>query len=79
MPGLLDGKNKAHQFFGCMRDSDIVMLALGPFLSEISSKGWVPKADILGGIVKSITQVSGASFLHVWIAVFQLPGLVSRR
>ena len=53
-----------------MGDSDIVMFAFGSFLCKISSKGWVPKTDILGGIVKGITQVSGTSFLHVWVTVF---------
>ena len=36
-------------------------------------------ADVLGSVVEGIAQIPGASFLHVGIAVFELPGLVGRR
>ena len=56
-----------------MRNGDIVMLALRTFLREIGGKGWVPKANVFGGIVDRIAQVSGASLFHVGIAVLELP------
>lgn len=39
-----------------MGDGHIVVLALCPFLCEISGKGWVPKADILGGVEKCVIR-----------------------
>ena len=54
------------------------MLALSPFLGKVGSKGRVPMADVLGSVVERIAQIPGASFLHVGVAVFELPGLVSR-
>lgn len=39
----------------------------------------VPVADIFGSIVEGVSQIPGASLLHVRIAVFELPELVSRR
>ena len=41
------------------------MLAFGAFLLKIGSEGFIPMADILRGVVKSIPKVSGTSFLHV--------------
>ena len=79
MPGLLHGEDKPNQLLGSMGDGHIVVLALCPFLGEIGGKGWIPKADIFGGIKKRVAQISGAPFLHVGVTVFQLPGLVSRR
>lgn len=37
---------ESHQFFGSVEDGNIVVFALGSFLSEISSKGWVPMANV---------------------------------
>ena len=54
------------------------MLALGSFFGEVSSKGRIPVADVFSGIVKGVSQIPGASFLHVGVAVFELPGLVGR-
>ena len=45
-----------------MGNCNIVVLAFGPFFSEISGKGGIPQADILGGIKNGVAQVSGASF-----------------
>lgn len=54
------------------------MLALGPFLGEVSSEGRIPVADIFSCIAKGVSQIPVASFLHVGVAAFELPGLVSR-
>ena len=62
---LLHGVNQAHQLLGSVRDGHIVVLTLGSLFDEIGSKGWVSKADVFGGIVDRIAQISGASFLHV--------------
>lgn len=61
-----------------MRNGDVVVLALGPFLGKISGKISVPVADILGRIEKCIAQVPGTALFHVRIAIFKLAGLVSR-
>ena len=29
-----------------------------------SSKGWAPKADIFGGVVKGVAQIAGTSLFH---------------
>ena len=79
LPGFLHGEDKPHQLLGCVGNGYIVVLALCPLLCQISGKGWVPKADIFGGVEKCVTELSGAPFLHVWVTVFQLHGLVSRR
>ena len=41
-----------------MGERNIVVLALSPLLGKISSKGWVPKADIFGGVVKRVAQIA---------------------
>ena len=54
------------------------MLAFSPLLGKVGSECGVPMADVLGSIVEGIAQIPGATFLHVRIAVFKLPGLVGR-
>ena len=78
--GFLQSVNQANQLLGRMGERNIVVLALSPLLGKISSKGWVPKADIFGGVVKRVAQITGASPFHVRIGSRQrkLPGLVSR-
>ena len=61
-----------------MRDGNIVVFTLRSLLGEICGKGGIPQADIFGGIEDGVAQVSGASFLHMGIAVFELAGLVGR-
>ena len=53
------------------------MLALGPLLSQVSGKDGVPVANVFCGIVKGIAQIAETAFLHMRIAIFELPGLVS--
>ena len=60
-----------------MGNSNIVVFALSPFLSEISGECRLPVTNILGCVVKGIAQISRASLFHVWVAIFELPGLVS--
>ena len=55
LPGFLHSKDKPYQLLGCVGDGNIVVLALWPLFSEIGGKGRIPKADILGCIVKGIT------------------------
>lgn len=54
------------------------MLTLGSFLGQVCGKGGVPEADVFSGVIEGVAKITGASFLHVGIAVFELPGLVSR-
>ena len=63
--GFLHSVDQPNQLLGRVGESNIVMLALSPLLGKISSKGWVPKADIFGGVVKRVAQITGASLLHV--------------
>ena len=56
-----------------MRDGNIVMLSLRTLLFKIGRECRTPKADIFGGIEKSISQISGATLFHVSITVLQLP------
>ena len=56
--GFLQSKDEPYQLLGSMRDGDIVMLALGPFLGEVGGKGWIPAANILCSIKYGIPQVS---------------------
>ena len=57
----------------------MVMLAFRPILGEVSGKNRVPAPDILGCIVKSAAQVSGAKLFHICAAIFKLPGRICRR
>jgi len=70
--GFLQGEYEPHQFLGSVGDGNIVMLTLGSFFSEISGKGRVPKANVLGGVEESKSQVSGAAFLHMGITIHKL-------
>ena len=62
-----------------MRERNIVVLPLSPFLGEVTGKDRIPKANIFGGVVKCVAQIPGASLFHVRIGSRQrkLPGLVS--
>ena len=31
---------------------------------RLGSKGWAPKADIFGGVVKGVAQIAGTSLFH---------------
>ncbi len=62
---LLHGKDQPHQFFNGMRQCDVVVLALGTFLGQISREGRVPQANLFRGIIESIAQIFGASLLHM--------------
>ena len=64
-----------------MGDGDIVMLALGALLGEISLEGRLPHADVFGGIEKSIAKIARTPFLHVSVSAcsLELAGFISRR
>ena len=63
--GFLQSVNQANQLLGRMGERNIVVLALSPFLGEVSGKGRLPKADVFGGVIKRVAQITGASLLHV--------------
>lgn len=65
--------DKPYQLFSSMRDGNIVMLSLRTLLFKIGRECRTPKANIFGGIEKSISQISGATLFHVSITVLQLP------
>ena len=54
------------------------MLSLRTLLFKIGRECRTPKANIFGGIEKSISQISGATLFHVSITVLQLPWLICR-
>ena len=68
---FLKGTDHTNQFLGSMGNGNIVVLALSAFLGQISSKGRIPVADILGRIEQGISQVSGTTLFHVRISVIQ--------
>ena len=70
---LLHGVDQPNKLLGSVRYGNIVMLALSPFPGKVGGKGWIMDTDIFGGVENSIAQVSGASLLHVGIAVGKLP------
>ena len=51
-----------------MRDCDIVVLALGSLLCEISGEGRIPYTDVLSCVEKGIAKIAGSSFLHVSVS-----------
>lgn len=71
--------NNAHEFFNCMRNGNVVVLTLGTLFMQVIGKGFVPIANIDGSIIKSVTQITGTSFLHMSIGVVKLAGLISGR
>ncbi len=70
--GFLQSKDKPDQLLGCVGCRDVVMLAFSSFLGQVSGENRVPKANVFRGVEKSIAQVTGTSFLHVGITVFEL-------
>ena len=79
LSGFLKCKNQSHQLLGSMGNGYKVMLALTSLLRKVSSESWVPDADVFGCMKQGVSQVSGASLLHVRIAIFELSRLVCRR
>ena len=62
-----------------MGNGDVVVFSFRTLLGKIGSEGVIPDADVLGGIEKSVAEVTGTAFLHVRVGIVQLAGLVSRR
>ncbi|GEM_PF-3084153 len=54
LPGFLHGIDQPHKFLNRMRDRNIVVFALRTLFGKIGRKVWIPKANILRGIEKSI-------------------------
>ena len=52
---------------------NIIVLSLSPLLGEVGGEIRIPITDKLRGVENGVAQVSGASFLHVGIAVGKLP------
>ena len=63
-----------------MRDSDVVMFALGSLFGKISGKGRLPITDEFGGIEKCVAKIAGTTLLHVSISAgsLELARFVSR-
>lgn len=78
LSGFLQGIDEANQLLSRVRDCHVVVLALGSLLGEVSMESWVSMANVLGGVVESKTQVSGAPLLHMGVAVVELARLVCR-
>ena len=61
-----------------MGQGNIVVFSFGTFFGKVFSKDRIPVADVLGCVVKGMSQVAGATFFHVSIAVCEFSGLVCR-
>ena len=61
-----------------MGQGNIVVFSFGTFFGKVFSKDRIPVADVLGCVVKGMSQVAGATFFHVSIAVREFSGLVCR-
>ncbi len=79
LPGFLQGVDDSHELLGGMRDSDVVVLALGALLGKIRGEDRVPDADIFRGIEDGVAKVARSTFLHMRVSTgsFQIPGFVS--
>ena len=56
--GCLQGEDQPHKLLGCVRDSNIIMLAFGSLFGKVGGKRWFPDTDVLGGIEKGVTQIA---------------------
>ena len=59
-----------------MGNGDVVVFSFRTLLGKIGGESVIPDADVLGGIEKSVAEVTGTAFLHVLIGIVQLTGLV---
>ena len=50
-----------------MGQGNIVVFSFGTFFGKVFSKDRIPVADVLGCVVKGMSQVAGATFFHVSI------------
>ena len=73
MLGLLHGVDQPDELLGSVGYGNIIVLTLGTLLGKVGGKGWIVDTDIFGGVENGVAQVSGASLLHVGIAVGKLP------
>ena len=48
-----------------MGQGNIVVFSFGTFFGKVFSKDRIPVADVLGCVVKGMSQVAGATFFHV--------------
>ena len=48
-----------------VRNSYVVVFDFAAFLGEVFGKGIIPITDKFGCVEKSVSQVSGAAFLHM--------------
>lgn len=58
LAGCLQSEDQPYELLSCVRDGDIVMLALSPLPDEIGGKGRFPDADISCGVKKSVSQIA---------------------
>ena len=57
--------NHPDKFLAGMRNCYVVVFTFAAFLGELFGKGIIPITDKLRGVEKSVTQISGAAFLHM--------------
>ena len=77
-PRFLQGINQPHEFLHGVGQGDIVVFSFGTFLGKVFSKDRIPVADILGCVVKGMSQVARTTFFHVSVAVCEFSRLVCR-
>ena len=61
-----------------MGQGNIVVFSFGTFFGKVFSKDRIPVADVLGCVVKGMSQVARATFFHVSVTVCEFSGLVCR-
>src|SRR5574344_170894 len=66
---LLQSVDQPHEFLCGMGQGNIVMLSFGTFLGKVFSKDRIPMTDILGCVVKGISQITRTTLLHVSVTV----------
>ena len=74
--GFLHCENQPDAFLGGMGNGDVIMLALGAFLGQISGEGRAPVKGEFCGVEDGVSEIAGASLFHVRVSAGQSAGLV---
>ena len=59
-----------------MGNGNVIMLALGAFLGQISGESRVPATDEFCGVEEGVAEIAGAALFHVRVSAGQFAGLV---
>ena len=76
LTGSDESKYQPDKLLDRVRDSNVVMFPFGLLLRQVCSESRIPFANEPGGIEQGVTEIMGASFLHMGISVIQFARLV---